>query len=194
MKIDEFFKTTITGGLVFILPFAVLVVVFGKVASALRPVVHQVAEHVPLETVAGLRMPVLLTIVAILFICFTAGLLAKTRPARMLVGQLESNLLGRVPAYNLLKNISQDIADAEGQSPQNAILVRFDDAWQLGFRIEEIAGSDLVAVFIPDSPTPQTGAVMLVSGDRIKSTDVSMIAAFACLKKRGNGIGNILGT
>jgi len=187
-----FFRTTVLGGLLFILPFAVLIIVFGKVAKALRPPIDWLAGFVPFESLIGLKVPVLLTTLAIFAICFLAGLFGRTRAARRLVAMVETSLLSKIPGYSLLRNISDDIGGAHSESAQKVVLVRFDDAWQIGLKIEELTGGELVAVFIPDSPTPQTGTVLLVTPDRIQPTNIPMITAFSCLKDRGNGIGSIL--
>jgi uncharacterized membrane protein len=188
----QFFRSTLIGGLLFMLPFAVLGIVLSKVASALKPLVDALAERLPFESFIGLKIPVLLTGIIIVVICFMAGVLARTDLAKRFVQGLEEGLLNKIPGYSLLKDISEDVSVPKDKSTHNAVLVRFDDAWQLGLRIEELADHKHVAVFIPDSPTPQTGSVLIVTSDRVKPTNIPMLKLFSCLKDRGKGIDRLL--
>ena len=187
-----FFKTTILGGILFLVPFAVLVVVLGKILPIAHKLVDPLAERIPYESVVGLDVPVLLTVAMILLFCFAVGLLAKTRVAKHLVKTLETSLLGKIPGYDLLQSMSADVAGVEGKDGHQVILVRFDEAWQFGLRLENISNGKLVAVFIPDSPTPQTGSVMMVEADRVKPTNIPITALFSCLKNRGTGLRKLL--
>jgi uncharacterized membrane protein len=187
-----FFKTTIIGGLLFLVPFAVLVIIFERIAPPVGKVVHPIAAFVPFSAYFGPVIPFLLTIAAIVLICFFVGLLAGTGFARRLVELLEANILERIPLYTIVQSMSRDFAGNES-SARNVVLVRFDDAWQFGLRMSEAAQDGLVAVFIPDSPTPQTGSVFLVESDRIKPTEMTTLALFKALKGRGIGMARIPG-
>jgi uncharacterized membrane protein len=51
-----------------------------------------------------------------------------------------------------------------------------DDAWQLAFLVERLAGGHF-AVFVPDVPTPNTGAVYFLTEDRVRLVDIPQPAA-----------------
>ena len=68
------------------------------------------------------------------------------------------------------------------------VLVSFDDARQLAIKMGETAGGREVIVFVPDSPTPQTGAVMIVEAHRVTLTDMPVSKAFVALSSRGAGL------
>jgi uncharacterized membrane protein len=187
-----FFKNTVTGGLLFLVPIAVLIMVLAKITPIARKVTDPLAGYIPVESVVGLKIPVLLTALLILLTCFVAGLLANTGPAKRLVTGLEDTVLGRIPGYSLLKSMSEDIVGAEGGAANQVVLVRFDEAWQFGLKIEEVSSGKLIAVFIPDSPTPQTGALLFVEANRVQPTSLSINQVFACLKNRGTGVHKLL--
>ena len=183
----KFFKTTIIGGLLFLVPFAVLVIVFERIAPAVGKLVQPAAALVPFSAYLGPVILFLLTIAAIVLICFLVGLLAETGLAKRLVEMLETNVLERIPLYSIAQSMSRDIVGDES-SASSVVLVRFDDAWQFGLRMGESAPDGLVAVFIPDSPTPQTGSVILVESNRIQPTEMTTLALFKALKGRGVGM------
>ncbi|MEM7463614.1 MAG: DUF502 domain-containing protein [Pseudomonadota bacterium] len=187
-----FLKTTIIGGILFLVPFAVLAVVLGKVFPIAQKLVAPLADFIPFDSIIGLNVPIALTSALILLLCFGVGLLAKTRIAKYLVNRLENSVMRKIPGYELLQSISADVAGVGGKDGHRVVLVRFDDAWQFGLKIDEISGGKLVAVFIPDSPTPQTGAMMMVEADRVRPTNIPIASLFACLTHRGNGLRKLL--
>jgi len=191
-KMAGFIKTTVVGGLLFLLPLVVLIIVFDKVASVLRPVVDPIAALLPFESLIGLEIPVVLSAILMIAICFVAGLIARAHIAQSFVQTIEVKLLNKVPGYNLLKDISKEISVPHNQTARKVVLVQLDDAWQLGLRIEDLTDDKHVAVFIPDSPTPQSGSVLIVSEDRIKPTNITIMQLFTCLKDRGSGISRAL--
>lgn len=176
------------GGVMFLLPFAVIILVLGKVVPVVSKIVEPLAAMIPFESVVGLKIPVILTGLLLLTACFLAGLLARTRSASRLAGALERSLLGRIPGYDLLQSISADITGQTETAQRQVVLVQLDDAWQLALRIDHIGSGEWVAVFIPDSPTPQTGAVLIVEKDRVKPTNISVKEMFVCFRNRGAGL------
>ena len=187
-----FLKNTITGGLLFLVPIGALIIILAKIVPIAQKVTDPLTEIIPIESIAGLKMPVLLTSLLILLICFVAGLLANTRAANRLVAGLEDTLLEKIPGYSLLKSMGEDLVSIEGSSTNQVVLVRFDDAWQFGLKVDNISNGKQTAVFIPDSPTPQTGGLFVVDSSRVQSTDLSINQVLVCLKNRGTGVHKLL--
>jgi uncharacterized membrane protein len=78
------------------------------------------------------------------------------------------------------------ILGVEDKPPYSVVLARFDDAWQIGFRIEGLENG-LVAVFVPGAPNPQWGAVYFMTSDRVKAVDIPPPATLKCLRRLGAG-------
>ena len=96
-RILQFLRTTLVGGLLFLVPIMVLVVVLGKALALAHKLVDPLAEHLPVHSVIGLRTPILLAIAIIVLFCFLAGLLARKALAKKLVRGLETAVLANVP-------------------------------------------------------------------------------------------------
>ena len=96
--LDKFIRITVLGGLLFLLPFAVLAVLVGKLVSTARPIVEPVLQRLPLNAIAGFSATILLTAVLIIVVSFAAGFVARTGIAKRLVKELETSVLNRVPA------------------------------------------------------------------------------------------------
>ncbi len=187
-----FLRTTVIGGIVFLLPFAVLAIVFEHVLPIVHKVIDPIADRIPVQSIIGLEIPVLATIFTLLMGCFLLGLLARTKLAKGMVRAVELSFLDSIPGYSVLKSMSADFEPSQGQGAHSVVLVQFDDAWQLGLKMEEIASGEMVAVFIPDSPTPQTGSVLIVDAKRVRPTNIPILTAFSCLRGRGAGLGKAI--
>jgi uncharacterized membrane protein len=185
-RLLQFLRTTLVGGLLFLVPIVVLVVVLGKALAVVHKVVDPLAEHLPVHSIIGLRTPMVLAMGVIVVFCFFAGFFARTVLAQRLVRRLESSVLSNVPGYQLLKGMGESMLGVEKQGAYPVMLVRFDDAWQIGFQVEALENG-LVAVFIPDSPNPQSGSVRLLTADRITPANIPPATALKCLQRLGAG-------
>jgi uncharacterized membrane protein len=123
--------------------------------------------------------------------CFLAGLFSKTKPAKKLVDWLETSLLSNIPGYSFMKNLGEEAVGAAPTQGYEVVLTRFDDAWQIGFLVERIAGGHAV-VYIPGAPSPWTGSVFIFDEDRVEPLGVTSPAAIKCLQKLGEGTGDMV--
>lgn len=185
-------RTTVTGALVFILPIGIIAFFAGKIINAAQDLVEPISEQLPVKTVAGISATILVALLGIVLVSFLAGLLAQSRMARGVVQQMETHLLGRLPAYGLLKSLSNDVI-APGEAAEHPVVfVRFDDALQLGILIGEANDGTHRVVFLPDSPTPQSGTVMIVEKDRVQVAGIPLAKMFSAMSARGMGLGEMV--
>jgi uncharacterized membrane protein len=187
----KFIKTTIIGGIVFLLPIAIFVAVIGKGLEVTAVIARPLADVLPVDMIGGLAVARALAIALLLLLCFLAGLLARTVAARKLVEALESNVLSRLPAYALLKTKTQSMLspeDVEGMSP---VVVRFDDSWQFAFEIERIEGGK-VALFLPGAPDAWSGSICIMDADRVTPLDLTVPFVARMAKRLGKGANEAL--
>ena len=102
-RLLRFLRTTLVGGLLFLVPIVVLVIVLGKAFTLVHQVVDPLAEHIPVHSVIGLRTPMLLAIGVIVLFCFLAGFFARTALAQWILNGLETAVLSNVPGYEFFK-------------------------------------------------------------------------------------------
>ena len=190
-RLLQFLRTTLVGGLLFLVPIVVLGIVLGKALGIARKIVEPLAAHLHVESVIGLQTPLFLAIGGIVALCFLAGFFARTVLARKIVSGLESALLSHVPGYEFLKRTSESSLGVEKDGGYPVVLVRFDDAAQIGFRIE-VLENGLVVVFVPGVPNANAGEVYLINSDRISLLEVPPARALKCLKQLGVGTGALV--
>jgi len=190
-RLLKFLRTMLVGGILFLLPIIVVVVILGKALAIARKIVAPLAAHLPFESALGFDAPVILAIALIVLFCFLAGVFARTALARKSVDWLETSVLSNVPGYEFFKNLSGNLLGDENKKAYPVVLARIEDAWQLAFLIERIEGGH-VTVFVPGSPSPQSGSVYFMTEDRIKPVDIPSSAALKCLKRYGLGSNALL--
>jgi uncharacterized membrane protein len=179
------------GGVVFLIPIAIFVAVIGQGLKIADTAAKPVAAVLPVDMVGGVAVAEVLAIVLLLLICFMAGLLARLALARKAVDALEANLLSRLPAYALLKTKTQSMLSPDDIEGMSVVVMRFDDSWQLGFEIERIEGGK-VALFLPGSPAPWSGAVCIVEESRVTPLDLPVAAVAQMVRRLGRGANEAL--
>jgi uncharacterized membrane protein len=182
-RLVNFARTTLVGGVLFLVPIVVLAAVVGKALQLVHKLSDPLAARFPLA--AG-NTPVLLASGLLILACFLFGLVALTRPARTSVTWLESTLLSKIPGYTLLKGAGESALGHESSTTYPVLLARIEDSWQLGFLVERLEGGNL-AVYVPGAPNPLSGSVYFMSPDRVRSTDIHAAAALKCLRQLGAG-------
>ena len=137
----QFLKTTVYGGILFLVPIVIFIAIMGKALQITNKLAIPIAGLLGIDKIIGIAFAELLSIGILVLICFIAGLVAKTPRAKKFAQYIETNVLEKIPAYELLKVKTHSVlkpSEIEGMSP---ITARFDDSWQLAFEIEHCPGS-----------------------------------------------------
>jgi uncharacterized membrane protein len=187
----RFLKTTVLGGIVFLVPIIIFIVVIGKALKLTNKLAAPFVGLLPVDSVAGLAVVHLVAGAILVLICFIAGLAARTAFAGRLVQSLEANVLDKIPAYALLKAKTESVLSPEDAQSMRPVLSRFDDSWQLAFEVECIEDGKIV-VFLPGAPDPWSGSVHVVTEDRITPLDLTVKSAADLMKRLGKGSTEIL--
>jgi uncharacterized membrane protein len=182
----RFIRTTVLGGLLFLFPIVFVVAIIGKSLEVTNRLSAPLAGLLSVDSIGGLAVVELLALVILVLIFFLAGLAARTALAGKLAQSLETKVLGKIPAYTLLKSKAESVLRPEDIAGMCPVLGRFDDSWQLAFEIERMAGGKVV-VFLPGAPDPWSGSVCVLTEDRITPLDLTVKAAVDIMKRLGKG-------
>ncbi|MCZ6804976.1 MAG: DUF502 domain-containing protein [Proteobacteria bacterium] len=170
----------IIAGLLVWLPFAATVVIIKLVIDLLDKTILLLPHNWQPATVLGFSVPGFGIILAIAILLLT-GMLAANLFGRRLVEFWEA-MLNRIPLvrsiYNSVKQISSTILDPSGKSFRKVVMLQYPrkGIWSIGFLGNENVSIDLegideglVAVFVPTTPNPTSGfIIMLPHGDIIE--------------------------
>ena len=120
--IYRFFRSTILGGLVILVPLIVLVAIVVWAVEIVLKALTPVFDWLPDRSVIGVSLTALFAILGLVGACFLAGLFAETTIIRRLGDRLERLAL-LVPGYALMKNVGANFVGIEGKHPARAVLV-----------------------------------------------------------------------
>jgi len=177
-------RATMIRGVFLLVPIMVFGLLIAKILSVLQGVVEPLSGK--MGPLAGIPMPKLLAVLALLVICFVAGLVAKAPWSLRMTKWLESTVLTKIPGYAYMKGMGESVAGVEGATVYQPVLARIEDSWQLGFIVETIEPGQY-AVYVPGAPSPWSGAVYFMAESRIKRLDMKIGDVQGCLKRLGIG-------
>ncbi len=183
-SIISFIKTTLIGGIFFVIPLVLLVLIIVKIIDVLRKLVAPIANMIPIETIAGITLSRIIALVALLLLCFIAGLFAKTKKVNYLKKWIEAKVLSNIPGYTLLKGMTESALGLDSEDLKDVVLVDIEEVWQIGFLMDEI-DDELSTVYIPGAPNPMSGDVFFVKKERLKKLDLPELSAMKIYKKLG---------
>jgi uncharacterized membrane protein len=125
-----------------------------------------------------------------LLVLFLTGLLARDLLGEKLIEGVES-LIRRIPVigpvYGGAKTFSETVLTDKGRSFKQVVMVEFPrkGAWSIGFlmsedwqEVRERTGEDMVQVFVPTTPNPTTGFLIVVHRREVMFMDASVDEAF----------------
>jgi uncharacterized membrane protein len=180
-----FIKTTIIGGLVVIVPLAIIVFVVGDTVNSLITATKPLTQDLPFGIFANAIIAVLIVASAITGICFIAGFLLNTFWGTTVKNWLEKNLLERIPMYSTLRGLTQQFAGIEGADyPVVEADLYGSDSRVLGVLVDTLPDERHV-VYIPSSPVVTVGQLHILPKTRIKRTTLSMAETIGCLSQVG---------
>ena len=132
-------------------------------------------------------------IVLALLVLFLTGFLARDLAGEKMIEGVES-LIRRIPVigpiYGGAKTFSETVLTDKGRSFKQVVMVEFPrkGAWGIGFLMSEDweeaherIGADTVQVFVPTTPNPTTGFLIIVSRSEILYMDTTVDEAFKML-------------
>ncbi|HEV7279349.1 MAG TPA: DUF502 domain-containing protein [Pirellulaceae bacterium] len=180
-----FLRTTLLGGVLFLLPLIVVGILLGQVGQVVLVVVGAIGEFMPYQTRLGYAILFAAALGIVIGGCFTAGLIARHSIGRWLSEQTERNLTLLYPRYAIYKdqiigNIGGDVAEGR----LRPVKVAFVDCMRLGLEVERSA-EGLVTVYLPSSPDPWSGTVALVASDRVERIEVPYVEMMTSFEKLG---------
>ena len=179
-------RSAFVSGLFLLAPLAVTVWVALELIQLLGKPVHLLLEQIPkelqppewcLDFVAAFVAALLITLV---------GIISERFASKFFWSWMEG-FLNRVPlvksVYGTVKQIVETFSQGNRAVFQQVVLVRFphQESWTVGFltgdvalAIREVTGPNYVNVFVPTTPNPTAGFLLLVPRDSVKPLSMSV--------------------
>jgi len=182
----------IADGIFIILPVLLLGLVFAKVYSAMRDVIHPLLDSMPGTLFHNPSIRFLAVVLAIAGLLILIGLLAQTQIGRSIGRALEKGFLNRLPFYSLLRKLALGLAGSENENTLKPVLVMVEEGiQQMGFIVEHHADGKST-VFLPSSPNTSGGSVSIVEAALIQELNVPAMKIFRSLNQWGQGVSDLV--
>lgn len=192
-KIKKFFTTVLLGGFLAILPITIVLNILLWLIRWITNIIEPLTRLILTATHTDRLIAEFLSFALIISACFFIGLFIKTNAGKWLQDKAEQGLLGRIPGYKMLKELSVQLQSGTQRSFSKPVLFSLDknDNYFIGYITEEY-GEDQYAVFIPTSPSPMNGYVIQTNIDHLKFLDISAEKAMKIIVSCGVGSENIM--
>ena len=175
-------------GVLMTLPLAAVAYLVHKVVLLLVTLLKPAAHLLPPGHWFGVAAIDVAALVLLTRALLGMGVFSRSKVGRQLAETLEQLVLSKVPGYLMIKSIAADFSSGEHDEGLQPVLVSFDDNQVLGFMIEKDDASDRVTVFLPGSPSPAGGNVVVVPSARVQLLDASLGQTRRAMKQRGLGL------
>jgi uncharacterized membrane protein len=192
----RFVRRYLMAGLLVWVPILVTVLVIRFILDLMDQTLLLLPAALRPETAFGVHIPGLGALLAVLLLIFT-GMLMSNIIGRSLVGLWE-DLLNRIPfvraLYSGVKSFSTTILSNQGNSFKKVMLIQYprEGLWSIGFQtagdvplISQHTGEPQVCVFIPTTPNPTSGFIMMVPRSQAIELDMSVDAAMKMIVTLG---------
>jgi len=183
-------------GLLVWLPLAATVIVIKLLIELLNKTILLFPPELQPETLFGISIPGFGIIIGILILVLT-GVFAANLFGRKLVGIWEA-ILGRIPLvrtiYSSVKQVLETLFSSNSESFRRVVLIEYPrkEIWSLGFQTNEAltaareaSEKDLVSVFVPTTPNPTSGFIVMLPAEDITQLDISVEDGFKFIISMG---------
>ena len=190
------FRNYLIGGLLVWIPIMVTVWVVRFVARILDQSLVLLPRAWRPETLVGSYVPGVGLVLSLLLL-FLTGVLVRNLFGGRIVAWLES-MVRRIPVigpvYSGAKTFSETVLTDTGRSFKQVVMVEFPrkGIFSIGFitshELEEAQAKteqDVTCVFVPTTPNPTTGFIILVPKDEVVIMDMTVDEAFKMLLTLG---------
>ncbi len=186
----NFIKTTALGGLLVIVPIAIILFVLGQLFLGLYGLSRELMALLQLD-IDDAMVIFGIAALALVALCFFTGLVVRTRLGNAVKRWFHRHVASRIPMYNAIASLARRFAGVEGMTfaPVEVDLYG-TDARALGFLIETLP-DNRCTVFVPTAPVATVGNIYVVSRDSAKRIDASMADALTVVTQWGVDSGQL---
>lgn len=191
-RIKKFFKTTLLGGVIVILPTIILVFafkwLFGVVANGIRPLTTLVIDNIDLPDRYDELIATLIVLSVIILGCFLVGLFVRTRLGQIFYTGLENSVLSRAPGYKMVKEtVNQFLGKKESPFASVALVQIYENDTKVTAFITDRHDDGTVTVFVPTGPNPTSGFIYHLQEKYVHPVNISVEDAMRSVISCGAG-------
>ena len=171
-RLRQFFLTTILGGVVVMLPIALLIVLVRFIWNFISNLLSPMRRLIDLPEVTATWVIDLISLGIVVTIFFLVGLFVRTRMGKEFFKSFESIWLEPIPFYKLIRDTIQQLFGNQKMPFSQVVLVKVfsSDTLMTGFVTEE-SSKEYITVFVPTGPNPTNGFIFHVKKEQLIYVD-----------------------
>lgn len=183
-------------GLLLWLPVGVTILTFKFLLDLMDQVLLLLPHQWRPEELFGFYVPGFSVLVTFIVLLVT-GVLVRNLLGRTLVGWWES-LLNRVPivrsVYSGVKGFTETLVSGGGGSFRKVVIIEYPrkEMWSIGFvtagdiaEVSAVTGGPQVCVYVPTTPNPTSGLIVMLPPEQVFEIDMSVDAAMRMIVTLG---------
>ena len=187
-RIKAFFKTSLLGGIVVILPVAILVFIFKWIFNLITNIIQPLTTLVVTRSQIQEILADIVVIVVIIAACFIVGVFVRTRLGGFIYRTLEIRILKIMPGYSLIKEtVLQIIGSKKTPFSSVALAQIFGNETLVSGFITDTHADGSYSVFVPTGPNPTSGNIFHLKGEYVHPINVPVEDAMRSIISCGAG-------
>ena len=191
--IKSFFKTSLLGGLIVLLPVGIMAFligwVFGLVRRIIGPLTRMVTDRSDLHELLAMVVVICLIVVA----CFVIGLIVRTQVGRFFHEKLEDHILKIAPGYNLIKEtVLQFLGNRPSPFGSVALVRIFGNDTLVTAFVTETHDNGWFSVFVPTGPNPTSGNIYHLEPQYVHKIDLPVEDVMRSIISCGAGSASVI--
>ena len=191
-RTKTFFRTTLLGGIIVILPTIILVFafkwLFGMVGNGIKPLTDLVVSNIDLPDRYNELIATLIVLSVIVLGCFFVGLFVRTRLGKYIYSGFEGTVLSKAPGYKMVKEtVNQFLGKKESPFSSVALVQIFENDTKVTAFITDRHDDGIITVFVPTGPNPTSGFIYHLNEKYVHPVDVSVEDAMRSVISCGAG-------
>ncbi|MFC1857572.1 DUF502 domain-containing protein [Thermodesulfobacteriota bacterium] len=192
-RLRAFIQTSIIGGIVVILPVALLALFFKWIFKLTTDIIQPLTNLVMAASQFHRLIADALALGLILAVCFLIGVIVKTKIGKYIQENLEKNVLSFAPGYSTIKETVMQFLGKSKRPFSSAALIQAyeNDTLMTGFVTDEHPDGSYT-VFVPTAPNPTTGFVFHLKRQYVHPVPVSVEEALRSVISCGAGSTKLL--
>jgi len=192
-KMKSFVMTSLLGGVMVVLPVAILVIVFGWIFNLVTNIIQPFTDLLVAKSDLKEIIADVLVLAIILTACFAVGVIVKTKFGKFIYSAVEHRLLKAAPGYSLIKETVLQILGNKKTPFSSVALVRIfgNDTLVTAFVTDEHPDGSF-SVFVPTGPNPTSGNIYHLKGEYVHPVDIPVEEAMRSIISCGAGSAQLI--
>ena len=189
IRLKNFLKTTLIGGLAAILPLWLMVIFFRWIIGIIERYLKPLVTLFDTDTQVSTIIVYIIAVASIIALFFFFGLFIRTRFGNMILNYIEQTYFMKIPGYKTAREIVQQFFGSNRSFFSEVVLVDIYNSGTLmtGFITDHQENGDFITVFVPTGPNPTSGNIYHLPKDKVTKSITPVEVAIKTIISCGAG-------